>query len=508
MKLREFAGRRHTPPTELSDRVSAASPHVRAALLQRLGELADPLGIPRSEDPNVALGRLADHLAQGRDDEIWLALYVLSAQLPELATVQRVARATRLDGALTAFDQEVLTPLLETGEDELLRSVEVITDRVLVDIHNASCSDLSTGIQRVTREAGRRWRRDHDPVFINWQMPAAAFGRLTDEEATRVLIDAQAVAHEIDPFTRPVLVPWRCTYILAELNAEVPRADPLHAMLRYSGCRSGAIGFDCVPLTTAETVQDGMANGFAAGLAALSHANRIACISRGAQIEYEGWRKMLGGTGLTGPDTAAILLPAQAQAPSAPALAKARERFVLGDLPLVLSVGSHEPRKNHLALLHAAELLWRKGLRFSMAFVGGGGWHGDRFAHRIEELQAQNRPVQLERGLPDDLLWAVYSLSRCTVFPSLNEGFGLPVAESLASGTPVITSNFGSMAEIGAGGGALLVDPRDDHAIADALERLLTDDALHARLSAEAAARPERTWDQYATQTWAYLVDE
>ena len=92
------------------------------------------------------------------------------------------------------------------------------------------------------------------------------------------------------------------------------------------------------------------------------------------------------------------------------------------------------------------------------------------------------------------------------MFPSLNEGFGLPVAEALACGTPTITSGYGAMAEIAEGGGAVLVDPRDDRSIADALRRVLTDDAEHARLAAEALARPSRTWDDYARDAWGSLA--
>jgi len=115
--------------------------------------------------------------------------------------------------------------------------------------------------------------------------------------------------------------------------------------------------------------------------------------------------------------------------------------------------------------------------------------------------------VQLITALPDDLLWAAYRLARCMVFPSLNEGFGLPVAEALAIGTPVITSDFGSMREIAAEGGALLVDPRDDADLRQAMRILICDDDVHARLSQEAAMRSTRTWEQYAADTWAYLVD-
>jgi len=64
------------------------------------------------------------------------------------------------------------------------------------------------------------------------------------------------------------------------------------------------------------------------------------------------------------------------------------------------------------------------------------------------------------------------------------------------------------MREISAHGGTLLIDPRDDHAIAGAIETLLTDDRVHARLVREAAARPMRTWDDYAREAWAFLMTD
>jgi glycosyltransferase involved in cell wall biosynthesis len=92
------------------------------------------------------------------------------------------------------------------------------------------------------------------------------------------------------------------------------------------------------------------------------------------------------------------------------------------------------------------------------------------------------------------------------VFPSINEGFGLPIAEALACGTPVVTSRHGAMAEAAVEGGALLVDPRDDHDLANALGRVLEDRDLHAGLVAEARRRPHRTWDEYAAELWQLFV--
>jgi glycosyltransferase involved in cell wall biosynthesis len=180
----------------------------------------------------------------------------------------------------------------------------------------------------------------------------------------------------------------------------------------------------------------------------------------------------------------------------------------VGTMPMVLVVGSHEPRKNHLAVLQAAELLWREGLRFSISFVGGNAWNSESFSQRLRELRDGGRPVQSISALSDSALWAAYRLAHVSVFPSLNEGFGLPVAESLASGTPVITAAFGSMREIAGNGGALLIDPRDDRDITDALRRLLTDDELHAELSAQTAQVERKSWDRYAAEIWDYLMTE
>jgi glycosyltransferase involved in cell wall biosynthesis len=176
-------------------------------------------------------------------------------------------------------------------------------------------------------------------------------------------------------------------------------------------------------------------------------------------------------------------------------------------LPLVLVVGSHEPRKNHLTVLHAAEILWREGYQFSLTFVGGNSWNSGAFMATLDRLAAQGRPVETISAASDDLLWGGYRVARFTVFPSINEGFGLPVAESLACGTPVVTSKYGAMKEIAdQGGGAVLVDPRNDSDVAAGMRALLETDGLIDQLRSEAAARPNRTWDDYAAETWTVFL--
>jgi len=172
----------------------------------------------------------------------------------------------------------------------------------------------------------------------------------------------------------------------------------------------------------------------------------------------------------------------------------------------VLCLGTREPHKNQRAALHAAERLWREGLDFEVRLVGGPGWSDTVFRRAIDDLLAARRPVTALGRVSDEKLIEEMRSASFVVFASLHEGYGLPVAEALATGTPVVTSDFGSQAEIAEAGGCLTVDPRDDDAITAALRRLLTDPDELARLRRETAARPVRTWDEYADELWEFLV--
>ena len=451
---------------------------------------------------DVPIKSLADVIDPRDRSQVWLALAVLTGRFPDRTTVVELARASEFDnGASLGHAVADLT----TDESASWR-IRVATDEVLIDVAHTAAHDMSTGIQRVARETARRWLRDRPCTPVSWTRDFQSLRDLTARERARIV--KNEAEDDIEAHTdATVVVPWRATYLLPELAAEPARSAHLLALAELTPNRTGVIGFDCVPITSAETTQFGFAGVFAGNLAAVRNFDVVAPISQAAGAEYSGWRSMLSAIGVAGPRIEPVQLPVEVADPSQEDVTAARARFLVGWLPLVLVVGSHEPRKNHLAVLHAAELLWREGVQFSLSFVGGRSWGSDGFGRRLAELQRAGRPVDSESRLPDGRLWATYRLARCTVFPSLNEGFGLPVAESLAAGTPAITSNFGSMLEIAAGGGALTVDPHDDHAIAAAIGTLLADDDVHDRLSAEARNRPARTWDDYACDVWDVLVE-
>ncbi len=475
----------------------APTPVPAATWQDRLARLADAWG--GGQDPAAVV---RTRLAAGGSSHVWCALAVLSGRLPTRDDVVDARRAADLDGPDAVLDaaRRLATP------ESAVRQVELLVGATVVDLGDLVLSPLRTGIQRVAVNVVRSWTATRDVTTVAWTSGTDAMRPVGTAERDRALADAPEQRGWTVPSDDRVVVPWRCTYLLPELAVQPRRCAALAALAEHGGGRTGVIGFDCVPLTSSETTATGFTAVFALNLAAVARFDAVACISDAAATEYAGWRRMLSGAGLPGPRITTCALPTHAPEPSAQDLQEAHARFVVAGLPLVVCVGSHEPRKNHVAVLQAAEMLWRRGLRFSLLFVGGNTWNGQDFERRLDELRAAGRPVESVSRLSDRLLWATYRIASFTVFPSLNEGFGLPVAESVDAGTPVVTSRYGSMREIAAGGGALLADPRDDDDIATQMARLLTDRELHASLAEQARGRSGSTWAAYSDALWEQLA--
>lgn len=157
-------------------------------------------------------------------------------------------------------------------------------------------------------------------------------------------------------------------------------------------------------------------------------------------------------------------------------LEETRRKFDLRQ-PFILSVGTLEPRKNHLGLIKAfSEVVRQKQSNTLLAIAGGRGWMYEETLQAVKDLNLEERVRFLGRVSELELI-SLYSLADIFAFPSFFEGFGIPPLEAMACGTPVITSNTSSLPEA-AGDAALLVDPHSISELADALLRLLEDDAL------------------------------
>lgn len=170
-----------------------------------------------------------------------------------------------------------------------------------------------------------------------------------------------------------------------------------------------------------------------------------------------------------------------------------RRRYGLQQ-PYVLWTGTIEPRKNIGTVVAA----WRSvQTRCDLVLVGPGGWNEDLDAI----MDTERARVHVLGFVPHADIAPIYAGARVLCWPSLLEGFGFPVLEAMAQGTPVVTSHGTSTEEI-AGDAALLVDPLDERQVADALERVLGDEALASELGAAGKRRAAAyTWQRTAELT-------
>lgn len=175
-----------------------------------------------------------------------------------------------------------------------------------------------------------------------------------------------------------------------------------------------------------------------------------------------------------------------------------RRRFELGDSPLVLSVLAKRPHKNGARLIEAFARV-PDGILVMPGYSTG---YEDELRRSIDEAGLGSR-VRLLGWVDDATLDGLYRAADCFVFPSLAEGFGLPVLEAMLRGAPVACSNATSLPEV-AGDAALLFDPLDVDAIAVSVRRILGDRELAERLRAAGLERARRfSWEETARQTLA-----
>lgn len=221
---------------------------------------------------------------------------------------------------------------------------------------------------------------------------------------------------------------------------------------------------------------------------ALEQADRVLCSSEATATDCRA-------AGFDPAKLRVVPLGVRATPAGVAAVDEVRARYGL-TRPFVLWVGTIEPRKNLPVVVEAFRRLARTDL--DLVLVGPAGWNVD--LDRIVRPVAPQ--VKVTGFLPRSVLEAVYAAAEVFCFPSLREGFGLPVAEAMAQGTPVVTSSGTSTAEVG-GDAVVLVDPRDPAAVGEGLARVLDDRDLQAELRRAGRVRAgELSWGRCAQRTF------
>ncbi len=382
---------------------------------------------------------------------------------------------------------------------------------ILLDLSHTAHTRARTGIQRVTRSLLHALGDDAVPLtfdpyrrvwreLASWEHanlaapgPAARRGARWPWHARwrgRLARWTRAAAAPL-PAHRGVVVPELFSPLV---GAALPALSP-----SLRGPRV-ALFHDAIALKLPEHTPTKTVARFPAYLRELLQFDGIAAVSedsRRALVDYWEW----SGARATPP---VVTLPLGVDPRVRPAAADAAG--APSGPPIVLSVGSIEGRKNHLALLEACARLWQEGRNFELRLVGlAQPETGAAALARIEQLRAAGRPLRYDGPVSDAAIDAAYAQSAFTVYPSLMEGFGLPVLESLAHGRPCICSGQGALGEAAKGGGCVMLDTVDAPSLAAAIERLLADSGERERLTLEATQRPQRTWADYARELRSWM---
>lgn len=169
-------------------------------------------------------------------------------------------------------------------------------------------------------------------------------------------------------------------------------------------------------------------------------------------------------------------------------------------MPFILALGTQEPRKNYVRLIEAyAKLPPTLQQEFKLIIVGKKGWGNTNLDTLVTERNLTTSII-LHDYLPEEAISYLLQQATCLIFPSLYEGFGLPLVEAMTIGTAVITSNIGAMAEVTANA-ALLIDPYDINSITQGLKIVLQDPGVRHNLRQKGLERAKFfSWQKTAAE--------
>lgn len=373
--------------------------------------------------------------------------------------------------------------------------------------HTIQCP-VNTGIQRVTRHLGRAFMETGEKViFVKWDThhrrlvllnreDLAAFSKWNGPSLSpKDLNRYQYPSDTAEPVEKYIMEEGHWL-VVPEVPHITYHANPVTldilAESKRVGLRSAFVFYDAIPLRRPDLADMGKYHEIY--MQQLLLADLIVPISNWSERDLVSFFTVHERANLTlTPRIHALPLPgesiltARVTTPICPSSVE----------KMILSVGSIVPHKNQIALVQAFESYCQThpGAKWKLVLVGS--LHPDLHSKIMRAVQ-QNPRIQYLQHIPDAELDVLYRSCAFTVFPSIEEGFGLPIFESLWYAKPCVCAYFGAMGEIARGGGCLAINTRSTDELLSAITRMTTEPDLLERLSREAVVRPITTWDNYA----------
>jgi len=287
--------------------------------------------------------------------------------------------------------------------------------------------------------------------------------------------------------------------LLPEISYHEPNSSDVFARIisqaREYGIRTAAIFYDLIPITN--TSYHELASRHVRYVAELLRADRIIPISAASANTLRDHYRVTFGMEEIDAWTSKIvplLLPELDSEAKPPSDAPRSEEQV------IVMVGTVEPRKRQVETLQTITKLQADGAISAAIQIYVFGSLHPAVAHAFHSVLDANPRIKYFNYAPKDLIVSSYKKAMFSIFASNDEGYGLPIAESLAQGVPCLTADFGAMAEVALGGGCLTCDVNDTAALAASIRSLCIDESLRHRLREEIKRRRFKDWGTYCRE--------
>ena len=435
----------------------------------------------------------------------------------ELAAIvdECVARrtASSLEGAISEVgaviaptDADALVPPVARALHASINAPLFARRRLLVDVSHIAAGDHGTGIQRVVRSIVRWLYCSARPgievigVELENGMLVEASEWL-DSQGLRVAVERVERGH------KPVTPRWGDSLLMLDSSwSRYLEFVPLFDRVRALNGQVITAVYDLLPLRLPHCWPPGASEWFRGWVeAALSHSDALVCISRSVAVEVleaiEAGTLPRGRVAHVGywhlgcdpfPDETA-------EAP-----ATDRVRAAMASPLTLLMVGTLEPRKNHALALHAVSQLWARGADVALCIAGKQGWMIESFVESLQRHPELGRRLHFIDQPADHELHHCYRRAAALLFPSLGEGFGLPLIEAAHFGTPILASDLPVLREI-AGEHARYFNPSSADSIVDAIDAWIAESERGAAMSSGSIAA--LTWEQSTERLLESVID-
>ena len=378
---------------------------------------------------------------------------------------------------------------------------------VYIDLSRLCLTTFTTGIQRVAKSIVLRMLQNPDlDVTLLAECPNHIQWRVLDPDAFAAYYTEQTgspYGTQQPRILSPQDIPTFAIFfdIDSAWNMNMARAW-LYPLLKQRGVTVVAHVYDIIPVTHPHFFHEQTMRQFLTWISmVLRYADHIICNAHATKNAIATLCKSLQ---LTPPPTAVVPLGADFARKTS---AEEPDRELLAKLPkhrYVLMVGTIEPRKNHALLLDAVERLATINVR--VVFAGRIGWNMEEFRKRMENHPENGKWFFFANSPTDATIRELYANALAVVFPTQNEGFGLPIVEAFLHGTPVLASDLPVLREVG-GSYADYFDQTSVDALVSAVQALVTDPNAYQEKRAKIAAFTPTTWDDCTDQMMQALCE-